>query len=273
MSEPEDTQPVFPPEIEEIIFSLCLHNELEDSKNVVLVAKRVYEWMKPQLYKVAIVHYDKTYYGRPKITSELLKIHGHLIRHILHWITTSDSEACFQQPATCLSLCSNVVDIALWDAETIYDEVLIDRLLALRLTHLSFDVTRFHLGLTKCSITKRVAFIFITHLDLQGMAVGVQVGVMKGYFPSLTHMALNEERKLPAQAILDCWGNQLEVLIWYINTSSGHSTDSLPKDLRVVVIDQSCEYVHDWHEATKGGPSSVWRRAEGEVKRRRADGI
>ena len=44
MSGREDTQPVFPPEIEEIIFSLCIQQGLENSKTLIFVAKRVYEW-------------------------------------------------------------------------------------------------------------------------------------------------------------------------------------------------------------------------------------
>ncbi|TFK64500.1 hypothetical protein BDN72DRAFT_846545 [Pluteus cervinus] len=266
------SDPAFPLEIEEMIFSLCVQNDLKNGKNLILVAKRVYEWLKPQLYKVVILHDesdDDSHFGRPKCNIELLKTHGHHVRHILLWESDiiSDDPRLYN-PATCLSWCPNVVNIALWRVETTYNEHLIDRLLSLPLTHLSFDVTWLDEELRRHAISKRVCFTSITHLDLNGMEITLRVEKIKEYFPSLTHIALGEALELPAKAILDCWGDQLEVLIWYSYDDNGVSDDP-----RVVVISEPRQYVHDWNEAAMDGPSSVWRRAEMEVKRRRGVGM
>ncbi|TFK64498.1 hypothetical protein BDN72DRAFT_846543 [Pluteus cervinus] len=269
MSEREDTgtQPVFPPEIEEIIFSLCIQQGLQNTKSLSLVAKRVHEWLKPHLYKVAMLYDNTSHYGRPNFDSQVLKKHGRYVRHILLWEVGSE-EAYFLQPSTCLSWCPNIMDIALWHPGTVYDEDLIDRLLGLPLTHISFDITRFHNDLTKHSISKRVSFTSVTHLDLNGMRITLPVEKIKGYFPSLTHMALNKERELSAEAILGCWGDQFEVLIWYTNLDS-ETGDRLPDDPRFIALPQTWAWINEWHEATKDGPSSIWRRAEEEVRRRR----
>ncbi|TFK64499.1 hypothetical protein BDN72DRAFT_901510 [Pluteus cervinus] len=262
--ESEEIQPAFPPEIEELIFSLSAQSDLESSKILIFVAKRVYEWLKPHLYKVAILHDNQADCGRLELDSKLLKIHGHHVRHLLLWYRPWD-EMFVHNPATFLSWCPNVVDIALWRVETVYDGDLVDQLLALPLTRISFDVTRLNDDITKYSISKPISFTSVTHLELNGMEIRFPVDKIKGYFPSITHMALEEDLKLPVKDILDCWGDQLEVLIWY------HGTKSVSDDPRVVVLSPSGEYVRNWNEATKDGPSSVWRKAEEEVKRRRRD--
>ncbi|TFK69495.1 hypothetical protein BDN72DRAFT_959564 [Pluteus cervinus] len=265
--EPEDIEPAFPPEIEEFIFSLCAQGGLDNCKPLIFVARRVYHWLRPYLYKVVIFHEDRRHYG-PRLDGKSLKIHGSYIRHILLWGVISE-EQCLHDPATCLSWCPNVVDVALWDSDISYDQTLINQLLALPLTHLSFDVTVFHSHLTRYSTSKSASFTSVTHLDLIGAEVKLRVSKIKEYFPSLTHLAINEKRRLSAQVILDCWGDQLEVLIWYINRSQADPAHSVPDDPRVAVIYQVWEYVREWNKATEDGPKSIWRIAEAKVEGRR----
>ncbi|TFK62177.1 hypothetical protein BDN72DRAFT_848943 [Pluteus cervinus] len=257
------SNPAFPLEIEEMIFSLCVQNDLRNSKNLILVAKRVYEWLKPQLYKVVILHDDKSHFGRPKCNAELLKTNGRYVRHILLWDVVSDDPR-LHNSAACLSWCPNVVDVALWRAGTTCDENLIDRLLSLPLTHLSIDITWLDEEIMDHAISKPMWFTSITHLDLIGKVITLQVEEIEDYFPSLTHIALAKSMGLPAKAILDCWGDQLEVLIWYF-----YDTSKVYDDPRVVVISELRQYLHDWNEAATDGPSSVWKRAEMEVNQRR----
>ncbi|TFK69496.1 hypothetical protein BDN72DRAFT_878452 [Pluteus cervinus] len=273
-SQSEDIQPAFPPEIEEYIFSLCLQDGLDSCKPLILVAKRVYQWLRPHFYKVAIFHDGKRQCGRPRFDSRLLKTHGPYVRHILFWgmrgidISEETRGSHVQKHATYLSWCPNVVEVALWDFDTSYHENLIDQLLALPVKRLSFDITLFHNELTNSSITKPISFRSVTHLHLIGKEITLQVKKLNKYLPSITHIAINEARHLSAQGILDCWGNQLEILIWYINRSSSNHESGVPDDPRIVIIDQPRDYVEDWYRATEDGPGSVWRIAEAEVKGR-----
>ncbi|TFK61018.1 hypothetical protein BDN72DRAFT_850022 [Pluteus cervinus] len=279
MSEPEDIQPVFPPEIEEIIFSLCTQSDLEKSGNLILVAKRVYHWLRPQLYGVAIFYDDKIP-GRLRFQSDLLKVHGQHVRHLLFWDIVSQ-DTCYHDPATCLSWCPNVVNVAFWSPGTVYDEALVNKLLSLHLTHLSFDVSSFHSAVTHCSLSTQLTFTFVTHLELIGLKISPTANDVERYFPSVTHMALNANRGLSAQNILKCWKGQLEVLVLYLagSTSVGDSgidpriSGYVPNDPRVVVMPQIRGYVHDWNETTQNGPESIWRKAEGVIKRRRREGV
>ncbi|TFK69473.1 hypothetical protein BDN72DRAFT_612614 [Pluteus cervinus] len=141
-------------------------------------------------------------------------------------------------------------------------------LFSLPLLRLSFDITWFHKELNKLPIPKPLSFTSVTHLHLIGMDVTLRAEEIELYFPNLTHMALNGDMDIDEcvshQSILDCWGDQLQVLIWHTI-----SQDSVSDDPRVVLMAPIWNYVHDWNEATKDGPSSVWTRAEVEVERRR----
>ncbi|TFK64391.1 hypothetical protein BDN72DRAFT_846637 [Pluteus cervinus] len=274
MSEPKDTQPIFPPEIEEIIFSLCAQSNLEKSGNLILVAKRVYHWLKPQLYEVVIFHGDDTH-GRLRFDSNLLEVHGQHVRHILFWdLAIGTHKRYYDDPATCLSRCPNIVNVALWNPYTVYDGTLVDQILSLPLTHLSFDVSSLHYALTKYSLSKPLIFKFVTHLELIGLDISATMDEIERYFPSVTHIALNADRGLPAQDILRCWKNKLQVLVLYFGRSifgDNVRIADVPDDPRVIVMPQSQDYVYDWNEATRDGPGSIWRKAEVKVKRRRSE--
>ncbi|TFK60808.1 hypothetical protein BDN72DRAFT_965510 [Pluteus cervinus] len=258
------SDPAFPPEIEEIIFSLCVQTDRENNTNLLLVAKRVDQWLRPQLYKVAIVHDNRRYFGRPRFNGELLKKYGQHVRRLLLWPVSTD-ESCLHKTATCLSWCPNVVDLTLWQPDPGYDQRLVDQLLSLPLLHLSFDITRFHNELMKWPISRTVSFTSVTHLHLIGIHITVRAEEIKQYFPNLTHMALNGNMGISHNSILHCWKNELKVLRWHTS-----QTNSVSDDPRVVVMQPVRNYVHDWNEATEDG-SSFWRRAEVEVERRRRD--
>ncbi|TFK69503.1 hypothetical protein BDN72DRAFT_840354 [Pluteus cervinus] len=260
----DQPEPVFPPEIEEIIFSLCAQSNLPESGNLILVAKRVYQWLRPQLYEVVVFNTSWPH-RRPSFKSDLLEVHSHHVRHILFW-----SGECVEKLDTCLSWCPNVIDVALWSAETHYSSALINQLLSLHITHLSFDISTFHWGVTENCTPDEVSFRSVTHLDLVGSEITLKANQIKTYFPSVTHIAFNGRRGLPTRDVLDCWESQLEVLIWYLHRSRYDNTaHNLPNDPRIVVMGQDRDYVNEWIEATKDTPESVWRMAEVAVERRR----
>ncbi|TFK60805.1 hypothetical protein BDN72DRAFT_850241 [Pluteus cervinus] len=265
----EQPEPIFPPEIEEIIFSLCAQSDLPNSKHLIFVAKRVYAWLRPQLYKIAIFNSTRPK-GLPRFDPNLLEVHGRHLRHILLWVWTYSHEL-----ATYLSWCPNVVDLALWGHNIIYDRTLINQLRDLPLTHLSFDVSVFHgASMTEFPSTT-ISFPTVTHLEPIGLDITLTAQGIKNYFPSVTHILGDETQGLSARDILDCWEDQLEVLIWYreeltdpdLGPNNGHD---LPNDPRLVLIheDQYREYVNEWNERAKDGPESIWRRAEGIIESR-----
>ncbi|TFK60807.1 hypothetical protein BDN72DRAFT_965509 [Pluteus cervinus] len=260
---PGDIQPVFPPEIEETIFSLCAQSGLKNCKNLTLVAKRVYEWLQPHLYKVAIVHNNRTYFEGPKFNRTLFKKYGQHVRQLLLWPLPSD-DSYLHKTATCLSWCPNVVDLSFWQPDPGFGKILIDRLLSLPLQRLSFDITGFHKELMRWTISGTVSFASVTHLHLIGTSIKLREEEIKQYFPNVTHMALNGSMGLSHNSILDCWKDKLKVLIWHTYLSN-----SVSDDPRVVVMQPVWDYVGDWRDAREDGPKSVWRRAEVEVALRR----
>ncbi|TFK64497.1 hypothetical protein BDN72DRAFT_846542 [Pluteus cervinus] len=264
----EYPEPVFPPEIEEIIFSLCAQSDLSNSRNLIFVAKRVYTWIGAQLYKIAIFNSDMPT-GVPRFHPDLLEVHGRHVRHIMFWLGTYPYDR-----ATCLSRCPNVVDVALWEHDTIYDKKLMDQLLGLHLTHLSFDVTLLHAAITKEFPSTTASFLSITHLEPIGLDITLTAEEIKQCFPSVTHMIVDGGQGLSAQSILHCWGDQLKVLIWFEEASAypeiaPNNVHDLPNDPRVVLIDQKRDYVNEWNERARDGPKSIWKEAETIIECRR----
>ncbi|TFK62896.1 hypothetical protein BDN72DRAFT_964271 [Pluteus cervinus] len=273
MSELEEAQPIFPPEIEEIIFSLCAQSDLENSRNLILVAKRVHQWLIPQLYEVAIFHSVKVH-GQPRYSSDLLKSHGRHVRHIMIWVVDVE-EICFQDPATCLSWCPNLVNVALWSSATLYHDIMVDQLLGLHLTHLSFDVTLLHsaIRVRNSATLAQVSFPSVTHLELIGLDITFEAKQIREYFPSLTHISMRGDRRLSAQDMLNCWGSRLKLLIWHTDrptfiVDSGMdptTSTSVPDDPRVVVLPRTRNCADDWNESARGGPRGYWRMAGGQT--------
>ncbi|TFK59584.1 hypothetical protein BDN72DRAFT_851206, partial [Pluteus cervinus] len=259
MTKSEDTQPVFPPEIEEIIFSLYAQRNLKKSGNLILVAKRVYHWLRPWLYEVVIFHEDTTH-DRLKFNSALLEIHGQHVRHILFWEITALKHYS-DNPVACLSWCPHVVNVALWSFNIVYDGALVNKLLSLHLTHLSLDVSLLHSAVTKYLLSKPVAFISVTHLEIIEI-IDPTTNQIEQYFPSVTHLALSQGLGPSAQDILQCWKNKLEVLVWYVGRwmfggdpgINSTIAGDVPNDPRVVVMPQRRDCVYDWNETTRDGP-------------------
>ncbi|TFK60811.1 hypothetical protein BDN72DRAFT_965512 [Pluteus cervinus] len=205
---PNQPEPVFPPEIEEIIFSLCLQSNLRESGNLILVARRVYQWLRPRLYELLMFNtiWPHGPHQRPKFKIDVLKVHGRYVRHILFWSAKFN-----QNLETHLAWCPNLVNLAIWN-EADYSSALVNQLLSLHITHLSFDITAFHGGVWKNSMPE-TSFKSVTHLDLIGSEIALKANQIKKYFPSVTHIAFNGDEGLSAVDVLDCWKGQLEVLI------------------------------------------------------------
>ncbi|TFK69475.1 hypothetical protein BDN72DRAFT_612635 [Pluteus cervinus] len=266
---PTDLEPIFPPEIEEIIFKLAAQ-DLKEGGKLILVAKRVYHWLLPDLWKIAI--FGSKIPRRPHLRQELFEKLGQYARHLLIWDHdfNLDGAVLCDRYSTCLSWCSNITDLTLWIPRKHYNKSLVDHLPRLRLTHLCFDVVMFHAELVKHSMSTHVSFPFLTHLQLLGLITPRSSEFLKGYFPSLTHLALDGDQVVSPESILDLWKDQLRVLVWMpldADILLGDPGPSLPDDPRIVVISEIDDMVEDW-TGTVTGTGGIWVTAAAVIKSR-----
>ncbi|TFK73050.1 hypothetical protein BDN72DRAFT_835377 [Pluteus cervinus] len=283
MSDP--LEPKFPPELEESIFSFALHADWQNSVKLILVAKRVYYWLLPQIYEVVVFHSHRVENGRrPRCSSRNLVQYGKNARYIMFYNSQGPDRTGLHDTLTdCLSWCPNLIDVALWVKDELYEEVLVNQLLSLRqMTHLSWDFSAFQLGLAKFGYKPPRTFTNVTHLELIGSYKVVNPYKVQEYFPSLTHIAFTARGQTPIEAlreVLNCFKDQIEVVIWYLGDSDDHPMPTVfptsswirSDDPRIVVLDYGHDFVDTWYEGTRNGPS-LWKVAEDTVKARRGIG-
>ncbi|TFK71471.1 hypothetical protein BDN72DRAFT_958035 [Pluteus cervinus] len=264
-------QQVFPPEIEETIFSLAVQTDWANATNLILVAKRIHQWLIPQIYKVAIF-YDSRSEDRPTFSSRALIRHGEHVRHILFY---TGSSALVHQPEECLAWCPNLLNVALWIVPSdLYDSNLVNQLLRVRLTHLSFDFSCFRVAFERNpEILLPISFPSVTHLELVNTQSFVSPQELDEYFPAVTHLALNAAVDLLASItndILELWTDRIRVLIWYVGVSYQQQAPSVlsksdypdsSSDPRHVVIEYGRGFVGTWYEGANGR-LGIWKLAE-----------
>ncbi|TFK61067.1 hypothetical protein BDN72DRAFT_965377 [Pluteus cervinus] len=278
-----EDQAILPPELEEMIFSLCFQNDWKTCTTLTLVAKRVYQWLIPQIYRVAIFHSGERCSNPPtpgsRFPSQNLEHHGEYVRHIMfHNSAGNDLTGLYNLPGTCLSWCPNVVNVALWTTNDQYDGTLIHQLLRLHITHLSLDIGTLlsHIGTTIGGAS--VSFTWVTHLEIISKPLTTQPEEIENLFPALTHLALNGSGRNKIEIVrdfLDCWEDKLEVLVWYRGVSSAPVPEVIPTakylsldDPRVVVLWYGQLYLETWTAGVEGG-LGIWRTADETVKKRR----
>ncbi|TFK61068.1 hypothetical protein BDN72DRAFT_849978 [Pluteus cervinus] len=280
-----ESQPNLPTELEEVIFSLCLHNDWNNARSLFLVAKRVYQWLGPQLYAVAIFHPDKFEGRRPKYTTQSLIQHGQYVRHLLLSNSDSIDQTGLCDPVEdCISWCPNLRNVALWTIESRF-EILkneFHRLAGLPyLAHLSIDLDALCMVI-KDDTSKKSIPIFpnVTHLELLQGEQLLKPQMIENSFPAITHLSLDgltsPSRTDLIEVALRHWGDRLQVVIWFLGTSG---TNCLPEvistsayishhDPRVVILTYGDHYAKTWYEGTQGG-MGMWRTADEAVRKRR----
>ncbi|TFK59498.1 hypothetical protein BDN72DRAFT_966052 [Pluteus cervinus] len=266
-------QPRLPPELEEIVFTIALHANPGNIKSLILVAKRVNQWLIPHIYRTVIIH-DTT--RKPNPPAQNLMYFGTHIRHLMIWRG-------FRKPPSlglCLSSCPNLESLAVWTPGLPYDLEVIDNLLKLRLTYLSFNFGEFLKGLSKEGrATIPITFPSITHLEIIGTLLPADLHRIKELFPVLTHLALfvGGNDTTSVQRTLEIFQDQIMVLIYDLGaTAMGPSPEVVPTsvffelvDPRVVLLKYGHDVIDSWVDGTQGGSLSVWRVAEETVKSRR----
>ncbi|TFK58092.1 hypothetical protein BDN72DRAFT_916722 [Pluteus cervinus] len=168
------SSPRLPPELEKEIFTLSLRQQNTDAQNLLLVAKRFFDWLIPIYYEVVMItRYKDSGKWPPGIEAERLKQYGHHVRHFLILDKKSDVKL--------LSHCPNVFNLAM---RAVIPESEMETILGLPVTRLSIKITPFFQETPQC-----LAFVSrITHLDLVIPTQWEPKDVLP-HFHVLTHLA------------------------------------------------------------------------------------
>jgi hypothetical protein len=263
------TSPHLPPELEYVIFILALENDYKDRRNLILVAKRVFDWyvyhsftwcfvhatisvrLIPRIFRVVLLHstrsvpieFNKAAYER----------YGHYVEHL------------FIEPnerGQHISLFPNTKNLVLW---TDYNSTYVNSLLALPLTYLSISPSDLH----PPSLELFQVFSKLTHLDLVSMVACwtthlTTIGELL-HLPKLTHLCvmygfsaktLNlflDQSRCPRLRVVILWefsGDET-----YLEKGGFPGVD----DRRILRI--NCHPLKDWEVGARGG-IDMWKLAD-----------
>ncbi|TFK69589.1 hypothetical protein BDN72DRAFT_840184 [Pluteus cervinus] len=183
--------PIFPPEIEQIIFIHAQTFARRDKKailNLVLVAKRVHTWLIPKLFETITFRSFGPYNGPLKYpvkwkNHDLIK-YGKYTRNFFFSIPQDDCDT--YPPHQYLIRCPNITKLFLGLGTGFLDQGEIESLLPLPLTHLSMDLDTV-LGEPRPELIQ--LYSRVTHLEsVEGFTPEYGLNLM--YFTSLTHLAI-----------------------------------------------------------------------------------
>ncbi|TFK65033.1 hypothetical protein BDN72DRAFT_962829 [Pluteus cervinus] len=173
--------PIFPPEIEHIIFTSAVKNQnlRPFPINLILVARRVYEWLIPVIYRTISLQEGHEY--PIQWDAEKLAKYGIYARHLFVWKPSSHFRDTPQATKIPLVLCPNVTDLLWWPRNYKADTGAISHL---PLTHLSIL-----LNIVQQTPHMIQTFSNITHLDNIGSFTDDITLV--NHFTSLTHLSVH----------------------------------------------------------------------------------
>ncbi|TFK67163.1 hypothetical protein BDN72DRAFT_961216 [Pluteus cervinus] len=240
----------FPPELEYEIFLFAFHNERDNPTNLLLVAKRIHDWLIPHIYKVVVFRTDRV--RPPKASSSTLQLYGHHTRHLILRVGVTPIP-----PMDILSYCPNVEDLALWKRRKWSYSALsktVNPLTSFRLKRLSIPITALQElagSNTDIDVERKTTiagfFSTITHLDVCSRVTRSEELSALSYCTSLTHLCIFAS--LPPQILRFIFDvcNKLEVLIWLMN----RSVVGVPASHVVVITDE------DMRTTLKGGGAGL----------------
>ncbi|TFK65197.1 hypothetical protein BDN72DRAFT_900911 [Pluteus cervinus] len=256
----------FPPEIEQKIFTYALKINSKQPNNLLLVARRVREWLLPIVWEV-VVYQDPRLYEIPLDSILPLRQYGTHIQHLLlsvdyKYIEPSNPDDYQIHPHqifdSSLLLCPNITNLALWWLEP---PVSLQPLVNLsQLTHLSMDVNRIlelirderdidssgqtesrtWYSTVQAGDARPALFPNITHFDTRtaewlGSRCHDNIPTLAIHFPKLTHLAHPRTQWTTANTVvirlsLKQFGG-LEVLVWWKAMKKGEGS-GVEEDLK-----------------------------------------
>ncbi|KAJ7060142.1 hypothetical protein C8F01DRAFT_1370315 [Mycena amicta] len=269
MSTVESTAPILPPELEHDIFELAGWNDLDTSLVLLLVARRVYVWIEPLLYRVLLVSTEN---DLPRLEAlidpnadsaraDRLRI---AVRHLA--LSTRMERATL---TLTLRRLSSITDLALWTGDT-YPELLADMQSLTQLTRLSVNLFALLGGAKGFTLPTAEQFSplgRITHLDVFGSTPNELIPVF-GMFPALTHLALTDNYlpELIESVLALCSETSTLRLVVVVWTHGAHPDDFVPAGIRRIRHPRFCtfscsHFEEDWKDGAWGG-MDFWRQAE-----------
>ncbi|TFK69600.1 hypothetical protein BDN72DRAFT_840194 [Pluteus cervinus] len=260
--------PIFPPEIEYNIFTIALEPKLEnngrDVVDLILVAKRVYEWLIPKIFQTLAVQRippSRKYPLQWQLNS--LEIYGKHVQHLFVWMSAYYNGPISQDQYICL--CPNITNLVLW-TQNHPDRTHLARMSHLPLTHLSTDTT----GLPKSTPELYPLFSRITHLTIVNSTLEHERPTR---FTSLTHLAIpNPYDKTIVVFILRCYPTLKALVLWEHGTAFkvvGGFKPSVddPRVVRMNITMRNNNPVRNWLLDVKDG-QGVWGLADETVGKR-----
>ncbi|TFK72090.1 hypothetical protein BDN72DRAFT_876692 [Pluteus cervinus] len=250
------SSPRLPPELEYTIFLLAYQNDSGEAKNLVLVARRVFDWLIPHIFHVVVLSDIPV---PIKFNEEVYQKYGHHVRHLFLHVTGLQRH---------LHMFPNVINLALWVE---YNPVYLPTLLQLPLTCISTG-----------ALDLFQVFVKLTHLDLCTSFEPNSDIKSTLYLPQLTHLCvLDELPRSSFELFLErerC--PQLKVVIVWVPSGliSASTLSVLDGGFELLQVDDKrvvgikCHARRDWETGARGG-EDMWKVAEGVVISRRAPRI
>ncbi|KAJ7060026.1 hypothetical protein C8F01DRAFT_1294376 [Mycena amicta] len=281
---PEYHDPVFPPELERIIFELAAWDDKDMMKSLLCVARRVRIWIQPLVHRVYIVSIsDSTSLSRLQtLVGERPTRAKKDVLCLGVPSTIGNFSRAVIQPI--LSACTNIIDLGLWTAD-VYPKLLRDMQQLISLTRLSIDLLGLFGGENHFTLPPQgllAPLSRVTHLDIITPTSDPSVSpklldvLRSPAFPALTHVAFTDfpefiddvlsipERKATLRLVVIC----LEVTDDVHEDEDDARWEEKIKDPRFCVVRYE-DFLKDWEIGAWGG-RDFWARAEERVAERRA---
>ncbi|TFK66109.1 hypothetical protein BDN72DRAFT_880499 [Pluteus cervinus] len=246
--------PRLPPELEHTIFLLALQDDNQEARNLIPVARRVFDWLIPDVYRVVKLS-DVSYDCSPiRFNESTYQRYGHHTRHLF-----IESDALGEH----LSLFPNVINLACWME---IDSTHLPTLLQFPLTHLSAYPSRDLLEI----------FPKLTHLDLLSLEHPNPNPLTSDLAPAtyrrLTHLcvprSISESNLRLFLEMVRC--PELKVVVSWAYESGGPklNVNDLPRvdDPRIVMVDSDGN-ASEWERGARGG-IDLWKFADGVIASR-----
>ncbi|TFK70747.1 hypothetical protein BDN72DRAFT_958589 [Pluteus cervinus] len=246
--EGESEPPRLPFELEHIIFVLAFEGDRKDAKHLLLVAKRVFDWLIPHVFNVVQIYLDRT---MPISFNETVyKRYGHHTRH-LHL----EPEAMVRH----LPLFPNVINLTLWvPFDSAYKPFLLD----LPLTRLTIMLS----GYQPPPPELFQVFSRLTYLDLVTILLSWSshraIVEEHLYLPNLTHLCIVDSF---AASILHLFLDKRRCPELRLVILRGSPSRTTVNDQRVLIMKPPP--TRNWDEGARGG-IDMWKVAEQAISSR-----
>ncbi|KAJ7303524.1 hypothetical protein DFH08DRAFT_55270 [Mycena albidolilacea] len=271
-----DPSPFFPPELEQEIFETAAYLYPETTSSLVLISRRVYEWIdgikysavtpKGAQWSCSVRHFLRAIQSDSKPASFF---HRH-VRHVFVNALLIDGSDIQQ----ILSTCSGIQNLMILPSHK-HPESIIPSIAALKLRRLSIH----WVFILRDMNPRQPMFILLTHFGMFELPLvpnGPQsAAAFLAQLPALTHFAgysstiFGGELSALAQEILATCKSLRVFVFRPLRTQGG--LKSLPSidDIRFVYMDlQYPDFADGWIAQTRGG-TDYWARADAFVERKR----